>query len=262
MTTEPEVPFEALEPDAPYIEPRFCPEPVHIGSLMARALDSTVMRGLSEPDPSKHPYDGLCRQCGAALDVSWIQLERCSGWFPVNIHTECLPAYYAGIGTAGQQALQWEKICPPDFRAPWDPGRGNGKLLSRVRAFDPKAKRGLLIHGKSGSCKTRVAWLLARQLMEQGYSVTFVASIDLPDEPVRDMMHAAVLIIDDFGNDKMQATKEAIVLKILRSRIDWHRPTIITTQFIGSSIEERFSDGHTAKAVIRRLREYCEDVTA
>jgi hypothetical protein len=262
MNDEPEIPFEALEPELPVVAPRICPEPVHIGALMARALDSALMHGLPSPDPSKHPYDGLCRQCGAELDVKWVQLERCVGWFPVNIHQECKEAYYASTGTAAIQAEQWQRICPPDFRMGWDVQKGNSKLLNRVRQFDPKMRKGLLIHGKSGSGKTRVAWLLAKQLLEAGYSVTFVASIDLPDEPVREMMHAPVLIIDDLGNDKMQANKEAIALKILRSRMDWHRPTIITTQFTGASLEQRFSDGHTAKAVIRRLREFCEDVPA
>ncbi len=258
MNDEPEVSFEEL----PEIAPRYCPEPMHIGALMGNLRDSVLMRGLSSPDPSKHPYDGLCRQCGADLDVKWIQLERCEGWFPVNIHTHCLPAYYATIGTAAQQAEAWQRICPPDFRIPWDVKNGNSKLLNRVRAFDPKLRKGMLIHGKSGSGKTRVAWQLVRQLLETGYSVTFVASIDLPDDPIKEMMHAPILIIDDFGNDRMQASKEAVVLKILRSRTDWHRPTIITTQFTGASLEQRFSDGHTAKAVIRRLREFCEDVPA
>ena len=262
MNDEPEVPFEALEPAWEAIGSRVCPEPVPIGALIARAVDSVWLHGLPEPDPSKHPYQGICRQCGQELDIKWAQIAKCTGWFPVNIHVECLPAYCATIGPAGEQAEQWKRICPPDFRTPWDGQKGNGKLLSRVLQFDPKTCKGLLIHGPSGRGNTRVAWLLARQLMEGGFSVTFVASIDLPDEPTKEMMHASILIIDDFGNDRMQAKSEAIVLKILRNRTEWHRPTIVTTQFTGAQLEERFSDGHTARAVIRRLREYCDGVPA
>jgi DNA replication protein DnaC len=262
MNDEPEIPFEALEPETPYIAPRYCPEPMHIGSLMAQTLNSAVLVGLSEPNASKHPYDGLCRQCGGGLDVKWTQIDRCTGWFPVNIHEECKDAYYRTIGVAAQQAEQWQKICPPDFRAPWDAQKGNDALRRRVLSFDPLAKKGMLIHGKSGSCKTRVVWLLARQLLEQGYSVTFVAAIDLPDEPMREMVHAPILIIDDLGNDKMQSAKEAVMLKVLRQRTEWHRPTIVTTQFVGESLTARFSEANTAKAVIRRLREFCDDVIA
>ena len=120
----------------------------------------------------------------------------------------------------------------------------------------------MMIHGLSGSCKTRAAWALNKKLSEEGFQVVFIASIDLPDENVKDMIHAQVLIIDDLGNDKMQSNKEATVLKIIRHRCDWHRPTIVTSQFTGDKLQERFSDGNTAKAVIRRLREYCEDVPA
>jgi DNA replication protein DnaC len=98
--------------------------------------------------------------------------------------------------------------------------------------------------------------------MENGVPVVFVESIDLPDENIKDMIYAPVLVIDDLGNDKMQSSKEAIVLKVIRHRANWRRPTIITTQFVGSSLEERFSDLHTARAVIRRLRDYCDDVAA
>lgn len=262
MNEEPEIPFEALEPELACgaIGNRVCAEPVPIGRLMGELRDSALMRGVPEPDDAKHPWDGLCRQCNTPLDVKWTQLDRCAGWFPVNIHIECLPAYYATIGCAGIQTLQWQRICPPDFREPWNQMRGNNALLKRVLQFDPKLRRGMLIRGVSGSGKTRCAWLLARQLMENGTAVTFVASIDLPDENVREMTNTECLIIDDLGNDKMQASREALVLKILRSRMDWHRPTIITTQFNGERLMERFSDGHTAQAVIRRLREFCDDV--
>jgi hypothetical protein len=264
MNTEPEIPFEALEPEPAWesVGNRYCPEPVAMDSLVAEMKASPMLTGIAAPDPDLHPYEGKCRQCGIELHPDWIQLERCEGWFPVNIHEECKPAYYACTGVAAIQAEQWQKICPPEFRSPWDDKKGNAGLLKKVLSYDHKQGKGLLIHGTSGAGKTRAAWQLVRQIMEQGTAVTFVESIDLPDENARDMIHFPVLVIDDLGNDKMQATKEALVLKILRSRFQWRRPTIITTQFNGTKLAERFSDGNTAQAVIRRLREFCDGVAA
>lgn len=263
MNDEPEIPFEALEPEPAWeaIGNRVCTDPIHIGRLMSDAL-KPAMVGLAAPDDTKHPYGGLCRVCSGELDNKWRQLDRCEGWFPINCHDACVPAYYATIGVAGQQGEMWQKICPPDFRDAWDQRKGNAGLLKRVLAYNPKLKRGLLIRGPSGSCKTRCAWMLTRQLMEGGLPVTFVASIDLPDENVREMMNCPCLVIDDLGNDKMQATREAVLLKVLRARMDWHRPTIVTTQFNGDRLAERFNDGHTAQAVIRRLREGFDDCAA
>lgn len=264
MTTEPEVPFEALAPEPAWeaIGNRVCHEPVAMARMMSELREGPMMRGLPEIDESKHPYEGNCRQCGIELDVKWIQVERCVGWFPVNCHQHCKEAYLATIGVAALQGEMWQKVCPPDFRAPWDARKGNAGLLKRVMAFDPRLGRGLLIRGTSGTGKTRCAWALTRQIMEMGMAVAFVASIDLPDENAKDMINAQCLVIDDLGNDKMQATKEALVLKILRARMDWRRPTIITTQFDAKRLTERFSDGHTAQAVVRRLREFCEDISA
>jgi hypothetical protein len=256
MNEEPEVLFEALEP----IEPRFCREPVAMAALMG---ESKFPDGVPDPKKATHPFDGLCKICGATLpEPLWREIIGCRGWYPVNC---CYACYENSKGDAElriRQRSQWERICPPEFRKDWDSRLGNEPLLRAVRAFDPKLRRGMLIHGASGSCKTRAAWLLVRQLMERGFEVAFVASIDLPDENLKDMMHAPILVIDDLGNDKMQASREAVLLKVLRNRVEWHRPTIVTTQFTGASLEERFSDAHTAKAVIRRLREYCDGVTA
>lgn len=264
MNDEPEIPFEALEPEPAWeaIGNRVCDDPVPIGRLVSMIAEP-LMRGHKAIDESKHPYEGNCRQCGLPLDVRWIQLERCEGWFPVNIHEgACKEAYYAQTGVAGLQAEMWQKICPPDFRAAWDPRKGNAGLLKRVLAYDPKLGRGLLILGPSGAGKTRCAWALVKQIMDGGMPVTFMASIDLPDENQREMIHAPCLVIDDLGNDKMQGNRETIVLKILRSRMDWKKPTIITTQFNGERLMERFSDGHTAQAIVRRLRESFDNVQA
>lgn len=261
MDSEPEIPFEALEPYSPQAElgGRTCKEPMSF----AEALGDIFPPGIEDPAKGKHPFGGRCKVCDCLLpDPLWRQIAGSRGWYPINCCEACYANSQGDTETRRKQNEQWQRICPPAFRSDWDSRKGNEALIRRVRSYDHKTGRGLVIHGKSGTCKTRAAWHLTRQLMELGVGVTFVESIDMPDENMRDMMHAPVLVIDDLGNDKMNASREAVVLKVLRYRSNWGKPTIITTQFIGASLEDRFSDGHTAQAVIRRLREYCDDVAA
>lgn len=261
MNEEPEVPFEMLEPYEPQAElgGRKRDEPVSIGD----ALGWIFPRGVDDYTTAKHPFDGCCKFCNLPLELPpWTQIKGAVGWYPVNSCPTCYEAAKGDGELRKRQREQWERICPPDFRADWDDRKGNAPLLRQMLKFDPKLGKGLLIHGSTGKCKTRAAWRLTRDLMERGHPVTFVESIDLPDENVKDMMHAPILVIDDLGNDRMQANREALVLKILRHRCNWRRPTIITTQYTGITLAERFNDENTAKAVVRRLREFCDDVAA
>jgi len=69
-----------------------------------------------------------------------------------------------------------------------------------------------------------------------------------------------VLAIDDVGNDKLTMNREVDFLRVIRNRCDWHQPMILTTQFRGADLANRFSEQSTAQAIVRRLREFSDVV--
>ena len=108
----------------------------------------------------------------------------------------------------------------------------------------------------------RAVWRLLKKLSEDGHEWMFVEAIDLLDSIPERAFGVPVLVIDDLGNDTLTAQKEVKLLKILRTRANWHRPVIITTQFNGEALQKRFTETATAQAVIRRMRTFCDVVSA
>ena len=224
----------------------------------------------SDPETSAHPFDGRCKVCDSVLDDRWRDCTQRApdgrwlfrGWLPVNCCEACFDNAKRGPSADQTNVKHWESLCPDEFRAPWDDRRGNRNLLNRVLKFDPSQRRGLVLHGKSDTGKTRVIWRLLKKLSDAGVQWYFIEAIDLLDAIPPAAFTVPVLVIDDLGNDVLNAAKEVRLLKLLRTRCNWHRPVIVTTQFIGDSLEKRFTETATAQAVIRRLRQFCDDVHA
>jgi hypothetical protein len=277
-------PLDLLEP-SPFAEPADAllrpprTEPVPISTLVT-AGDGSEERpvfGVSEFDPmtSPHPFDGMCKVCAqndreTKLDTLWRDMSHRApdgrwlyrGWLPIN----CCEACYGDAGRDSavleRQREWWQEKCPVEFRDEWDNVKGDARLLSRVMQFDPSRGRGMVIHGPTDCGKTRAVWRLLRKLSEDGVEWLFVEAIDLLDSIPERAFGVPVLVIDDLGNDTLTAQKEVKLLKVLRTRANWHRPVIITTQFVGETLQKRFTETATAQAVIRRMRAFCDAVSA
>jgi DNA replication protein DnaC len=223
-----------------------------------------------DPATSVHPFDRRCKICDRELDLLWRDCSQRAkdgrwlfrGFRPVNCCEACYENAKQDSSRDQTSVKSWEALCPEEFRTPWDDRLGNRRLLNRVLQFDPSRGRGLLVHGKSDTCKTRIIWRLLRQLSEAGREWLFVEAIDLLDNIPLAAFTVPILVIDDLGNDVLTPAKEVRLLKLLRTRCNWHRPVIITTQFVGESLEKRFVETATAQAIIRRLRQFCDDVHA
>lgn len=119
-----------------------------------------------------------------------------------------------------------------------------------------------MIHGDSDAAKTRVCWHLYKRLALEGIGVLFIESIDLLDNMPNEAFTVECLIIDDLGNDSLDYKKEQKLLKLLRSRAQWHRPYVITSQYTGADLVARYKQEATGEAVVRRLREFCDSIHA
>lgn len=57
--------------------------------------------------------------------------------------------------------------------------------------------------------------------------------------------------------------KEQRLLKLLRTRANWHRHVVVTTQYVGADLVSRFKQEATGAAIVRRLRDpLCDSIHA
>jgi len=137
-------------------------------------------------------------------------------------------------------------------------------------------KSGLLLHGTTGIGKTRAIWeIIRRQWVEQAkrdrqlaYQFLTMRKIEgMIEKGFDDRQHARMLeglielpflIIDDFGKERLTQRMASDLFAIIDERSTAKRPTIISTNYNGTTLLERFDsrDIETGKALIRRLKDY------
>jgi DNA replication protein DnaC len=66
----------------------------------------------------------------------------------------------------------------------------------------------------------------------------------------------SLLVIDDLGKERLTQRMESDLFAIIDERTSNKRSTIITTNYNGSGLSDRFSNGETGSAIIRRLKDY------
>lgn len=232
-------------------------EPIAIGSALGEA--PIWLQGYTDTN-RPHPFEGCCKVCNVPLEQPWRLINHPSapGWHAVNCCDQC----YEAAGKSEQTGLsKWfEERCPPEFRPAWDPNYASALLLKKCLYWDWKLKRGLILVGKSGSSKTRAAWKIVEQLSRDNVTWFFATALEVMEGLPAEAKKTKVLVIDDLGNDRLTPAKEIELLKVIRNRVDWHQPIIVTTQYRGRDLSDRFSDQSTAQAIVRRLREFCDPI--
>ena len=75
---------------------------------------------------------------------------------------------------------------------------------------------------------------------------------------LKSLCKAPLLVIDDFGKERMTSRMATDLFAIIDQRTMNQKATVITTNFNGQGLIERFmpSDKETAIALVRRLRDY------
>jgi hypothetical protein len=226
------------------------------------------MPGIADPAHAPHPSSGLCRACGGKIPApdQWYTVDhpRASGWFPEPV---CSPACLQvarskstpDVSSAGSAWL--DENCPPSFLEPWDARAGDNAALNTALKFNTAGKRGLILRGKTRAGKTRTAWQIVQRAVLQGVPCAFVHAGELFDEGAPSYARTPLLAIDDLGHEMLSQKHGSRLLALIRSRVEWKRPFIVTTQYDGASLVGRFGDTATGHAVVERLREFCDVVT-
>jgi len=171
-----------------------------------------------------------------------------------------------------ERLAEWPRFCPPlylEHDSAKYPVASKPKLAG-VLKWQYGAK-GLLLHGESGTGKTRCAWQLIRRLyIEENRrvipfdAVSFSHAITKHFGPDGDgekwlekIINVPIVLFDDFGKARLTERGEAEVFGIVEVRMAHCRPMILTTNFVGETLAACFRDD-VGRALVRRLRDCCE----
>lgn len=216
------------------------------------------------------PVEKQCQDCG--------QMFQTPGGFMSNYTTRCpecsdkkTQADYEAGEKAIREKLQrrWEKLCPLEYRE-----------IDRAKLPDPKKldallrwtfqPRGLLLHGDTGKGKTRCVWQLLKRENFAGRTIAAMDSTSglhyasIYDEGAKSvkwwidgLINIDILFMDDIFKNKMTDSFEGQVFTLIDQRIARRRPTIVTSNDTGKTLEARLSVDRAAP-LVRRLRESCD----
>lgn len=168
---------------------------------------------------------------------------------------------------------QWETLCPPEFRKEISFDFPTAKKESWDKIANWKPERGLLIHGKTGKCKTRFVYAMLSKFHEEGmiiaamthaefrHQVTLWAGNDTMKlkKLLDSIRNADIWFIDDLGNGKNTPSSEEAFEMVLDCRVREGRPCIFTTNVPVESIPVKLSV-ERGEAIARRIRDYCTPV--
>jgi DNA replication protein DnaC len=144
------------------------------------------------------------------------------------------------------------------------------KKYMQVLGMDIPNGRGLVIHGHSGSGKTRICWMLMKRLHDTGRRVAGYTATDLGNAIgaafadmkgarfVDNLKNLDVLMIDDIDKVVPTTRVKAELFSIVES-ICGVGSLIVTTNVGSDVLSERWSGG-PGDPTVRRIVEFCESV--
>lgn len=134
-------------------------------------------------------------------------------------------------------------------------------------------KRGLILMGPTGNGKSRSLYEILKREFRNGrevramdhssalkYASMFSVSAADAWEWVQDKSECELLAMDDLFKSKLTESFEQAVFTIISTRMEWHRPFILTTQDIPRTMVARMTLDR-GPALERRLKEFCDTVS-
>ncbi|MDF3059336.1 MAG: hypothetical protein K0R17_3551, partial [Rariglobus sp.] len=121
-------------------------------------------------DPTGYFKPGICRHCN--VDLGPNDDDKCFAILGTFLPLVCCPSCaHAGkakleLEEKAAQEMRYAGIIPTEFLG-WNTGKGNNQALAAARdLLRREPKKGLLLHGVSGTCKTRILWHLVKDIVE------------------------------------------------------------------------------------------------
>ena len=150
----------------------------------------------------------------------------------------------------------------------------NRRILAEVLKYDPRSSngKGIGLYGPTGAGKTRMMFLLVRELHFSGVKILFTSAIaiarassqEFDDDPrtraearilLRNAAGVEVLFIDDIGKERLTEAAELKLYWLIEHRTANARPILWTSNFVGAHLRKMMSDNR-GPAITRRLAEF------
>jgi predicted ATPase len=254
---------------------------VQIGELLSPKTSQVVSKGTIKSLGQK-----ICEDCSDTIEdfKQECVVENFGGeplwypWYPLCENCVDRREQEGGCDSAPTPSERREKefleMCPLAMRET-DASRLDQDKVKAVLNHKLSSK-GLLILGKTGMGKTRSMWLLIRELMvNRGIGdVRVFSSSELKDmltqshlqrhahkDTIEGLVRCRVLCIDDLGKEKSSDSWEQDLFTIVDRRMLNKKPIIITSNFNGKLMIEKYNDVHKIEPMVRRLREFCDTVS-
>jgi len=177
-----------------------------------------------------------------------------------------------------QREAEWAHVCPVKYRLTTEADGETDLDHLRLRVpilgdliewANTDRKRGLLLRGETGMCKTRAMFRVVRRLWERGMScqVWTASRFEAECQAARDnhqlgsflerQLRPRVWFFDDVGKMRWLPTTEGVFFDIVETRMRDQKIILVTTNDPGPVLEKRFSD-NVGPPLVRRLRDHCD----
>lgn len=169
-----------------------------------------------------------------------------------------------------RNAEKWRSICPIGY----DDSDADRLPPAGIQAATNWhwGSKGLLFIGNSGRGKTRCMYLLMKRLFHSGRRIVSLTSGEFRRQNAKEAMAGVgdafidrcsevdVFFMDDLGQMKVTASAGEALLDVIEARTRSGKPCFFTTQYSGKEFINRFEEPPMGQAIVRRIREFCEEV--
>lgn len=219
-----------------------------------REAELEIERG-NKPPPS------ICNQCNANIDPF---LVPNFGWKTTSICTVCgekerVKQEQEQLIAETNKLIEYSGLIGILKEMSFNSYKGHNQALLTAKEyaenFDSNIKHGLYFYGRPGSGKTHLACAITKYIIKTKLiPVIFVQSIDLLlelrdfDKKVSELemierfTNIPLLIIDDFGTEKLTDWAQQVFYKIINDRLLTKKPIIITTNYNLQELENRLGE--------------------
>lgn len=214
--------------------------------------------------------DLTCAQCSQPFVLEYPTLAKFVTVCPKCSEAQVKAEFKADAAKAHRfDEGAWRRFCPLTFHET-DPKRL--PKLPAVLAWKFGA-RGLLLHGKTGSGKSRCLYeLLKREFTDQrdisvlDHSTAYEYADAYGESPAKGLAWVerragvAILALDDVFKAKLTDSFEQALFTVISQRTERGKPVLVTTNDVGDSLISRMSLDR-GPALVRRLREFCDKIS-